>query len=373
WKARRRMAEIICPPRRGEISPSADKKINRDFVQRKFKKDDLTIKVVDGEIVRKTLDPSFVAGGHGLIYPWYIPKQEIWLDGRIDRKELKYILAHEKHEYRLMQKGSDYNKAHDRACVIEKELRAKNGVAFYPKKNPIDPLHFIKIGNGKKRILITSGIHGDERSGPYTLIKFLLEKQNIKNLNADIIPLINPSGFEKETRENKNGKDPNRWFSDKSQKNEPQECKILKKFFSARGVRPRPIRLRRRSAFGGKKPYELLVSLHEDPDRKEFYLYSTGLNLKFAIIQKIFKTVKKFGIKLYTGMDTTNPRDLVKNFVKNGYVSVKWNNIVPTLEEYLSRNKIVKRVLTIEVPGKLPLDKKIELTQSILKTVMKNI
>lgn len=341
WRARRKTAEILC------------KKGAGNFVTKKFKKGRQIIKIVDGEIVRKVFDPSFVAGGHGLIYPWYIPKNEIWLDGKFDPKELKYILAHEESEYRLMLRGWNYNEAHKKACVIEKELRAKDGVAFYPKKNPIAPLHFIKIGRGPKRILITSGIHGDERSGPYALIKFLLGRKNLRNLNADVVPLINPTGFKKRTRKDANGKDLNRWFFDKTRKGEPKECRILKNF-------TRKI----------KRPYELLVSLHEDPDRKEFYLYSTGFSQESAIIRKIFNCVKKSGVILYTGMDTTDPRDLTKNFVENGYASVEWNDPAPTFEEYLSRRRKVKKVITLEIPGKLLLDKKINLVIEILERVL---
>ena len=341
WMARRKIAKMLC------------KKSGKNCVLKKFKKRDLTVRVVDGGIVRQTLDPSFVAGGHGLIYPWYIPKNEIWLDGKLDSRELKYILAHEELEYRLMKKGQGYNKAHEAACVVEKELRAENGISHYPKINPTEPLPFIQIRGGRKKVLITSGIHGDEPSGPYAIAKFLLKEkllQKIKQkLSADIIPLINPEGFRRRKRKNGKNQDINRYFFDKSRKNEPKEAKTLKKFF--RNV---------------KEPYDLMISLHEDPGRKNFYLYDTQNGKNSEIVENIFRVVKKHGIRLYTGLDS----QAWKNKIQNGYVEVKPKSGLPTLEECLSRNGKVKKALTLEIPGRFVLDKKINLVIEILETIL---
>lgn len=99
------------------------------FIIRKECKDGLTIKYVEGSIVRKYIDPKFVLGGHDLVYN-YIPKDEIWIDSRQGNKEIKYTLLHEIHERNLMKKGMDYNSAHDFALAAEKYERRKDGAIY---------------------------------------------------------------------------------------------------------------------------------------------------------------------------------------------------------------------------------------------------
>jgi len=88
------------------------------------------IRLVDGEAVRRFYDPWFVLGGHSLVYD-YIPKGEIWIDYRSDRREWPYTIAHEMHEYSLMKKGELYDNAHDFALVVEKRIRRADGVKFW--------------------------------------------------------------------------------------------------------------------------------------------------------------------------------------------------------------------------------------------------
>lgn len=82
----------------------------------------LVIRYVRGELVRQHLDPSFIFGGHDLVYK-YIPKNEIWIDVRQDPREVKYTLMHELHERARMAKGWTYDKAHKSATDVE--LRAR--------------------------------------------------------------------------------------------------------------------------------------------------------------------------------------------------------------------------------------------------------
>ncbi|MBI2668763.1 hypothetical protein HYX14_02890 [Candidatus Woesearchaeota archaeon] len=85
---------------------------------------------VRGEIIRKYLDPEFILGGHGYVYP-YIPKNQIWIDAVMGKKEYRYTLIHELHERKLMKKGTDYDNAHDYALVAEKQARRKDGARYF--------------------------------------------------------------------------------------------------------------------------------------------------------------------------------------------------------------------------------------------------
>lgn len=73
-----------------------------------------------------------------------------------------------------------------------------------------------------KKILITSGVHGEEKGAVYGLmnfVKILMDsvpssaKIILNTFDVDIIPCVNPWGFNNETRENYNGVNLNRNFS----------------------------------------------------------------------------------------------------------------------------------------------------------------
>lgn len=73
------------------------------------------------------------------------------------------------------------------------------------------------------RILITSGVHGDEKGAPYSLLKLLeimldqtnnsLLREAFHNINIDFIPCVNPWGYDNWVRENARGVNLNRNFS----------------------------------------------------------------------------------------------------------------------------------------------------------------
>ncbi|MEK7158954.1 MAG: hypothetical protein AAB575_03515 [Patescibacteria group bacterium] len=114
---------------RTQTNSTAQKKIKRKIIK---KEKNLTIYLVDGARVRKTLDPSFCFGGHWKVYK-YIPKNEIWIDNATLPKERKYVIVHETYELKLMKKGMNYNNAHDFATAAEKSARRNDGVAHYLK------------------------------------------------------------------------------------------------------------------------------------------------------------------------------------------------------------------------------------------------
>jgi hypothetical protein len=90
---------------------------------------DPAIVLVDGSLVRRYLDPDFIFGGHGYVYS-YIPKDEIWLDKRMERAEIPYIEHHERVERDLMEQGATYDEAHDVATASDKRLRRHAGNSY---------------------------------------------------------------------------------------------------------------------------------------------------------------------------------------------------------------------------------------------------
>lgn len=82
----------------------------------------LKIWVVRGEIVRDLFFIDFTEGGHDKVYH-FIPRNEVWIDDDLGRKEIKFVLLHELHERKLMAKGMDYDSAHHLASKIEYQHR----------------------------------------------------------------------------------------------------------------------------------------------------------------------------------------------------------------------------------------------------------
>lgn len=110
------LAERKGPPSRFEL---------REITARPSRREgDLLIRYVRGEKVRRWWDVWFVFGGHDLIYPSYIPENEVWIDIRQDPREIKYTLHHELHERQNMAKGMSYPKAHDKATASEQKQRS---------------------------------------------------------------------------------------------------------------------------------------------------------------------------------------------------------------------------------------------------------
>ena len=111
------------------------------FILRREYRHPLTICTVNGAIVRKHIDPDFVLGGHDLVYS-YIPKNEVWIDGKMILREQPIVLAHEVEERTRMERDKlIYEISHEFATVMERVLRRKYGGAFPGEWNyPFDEL-----------------------------------------------------------------------------------------------------------------------------------------------------------------------------------------------------------------------------------------
>jgi hypothetical protein len=77
---------------------------------------------VNGRLVRSVFDIDFTEGGHDHVYE-FVPKNEIWIDDDCHEDENSFVLFHEMHERNLMEKGMDYDTAHDDSSRLEKHYR----------------------------------------------------------------------------------------------------------------------------------------------------------------------------------------------------------------------------------------------------------
>jgi len=74
----------------------------------------LVVWLVDGKVIRDSLDTDFMGGGHHERYQW-IPEGEVWLEAGLDPMDIKFLLLHELCERAHMINGMEYEEAHARA------------------------------------------------------------------------------------------------------------------------------------------------------------------------------------------------------------------------------------------------------------------
>jgi hypothetical protein len=81
------------------------------------KREDLSIWIVDGYMVRKTVYPDFGFSGNDISYH-FIPANEIWIDGQVSCDETEYSIATEMNERKFMAAGKSYDDAYSDAIDI---------------------------------------------------------------------------------------------------------------------------------------------------------------------------------------------------------------------------------------------------------------
>jgi len=105
-----------------KVTEKIIKRIHKKRLLKKYTKN-LRIWIVRGDLVRSLFDLDFNQGGHGLVYP-FIPKNEIWVDDDLYKKETPYVLVHELHERWLMSKGWKYDSGANTGLMSRKEPKS---------------------------------------------------------------------------------------------------------------------------------------------------------------------------------------------------------------------------------------------------------
>jgi hypothetical protein len=87
-------------------------------------RDSISVWIVDGYIVRKTIYPDFGFSGNDLSCH-FIPPKEIWIDGQVSCDETEYSILTELNERKFMKAGKSYDDAFSDAIDIT-QLRREN-------------------------------------------------------------------------------------------------------------------------------------------------------------------------------------------------------------------------------------------------------
>jgi len=102
--------------------------------------------------------------------------------------------------------------------VKEIETIPNHKIIGYTGENKEFPFFMIRAGKGNKKVLISGGVHGDEPAGVFAVIEFF--KNHLKdyenNFEFIAFPCVNPFGIENDRRDNFQGLNLNREFSQKS-------------------------------------------------------------------------------------------------------------------------------------------------------------
>jgi hypothetical protein len=84
----------------------------------------ISIWIVDGYLVRKTIYPDFGFSGNDLAYH-FIPQKEIWIDGQVACEETEYSISVEMMERRLINEGKSYSDSYEAAVETVRKEREK--------------------------------------------------------------------------------------------------------------------------------------------------------------------------------------------------------------------------------------------------------
>jgi predicted deacylase len=194
---------------------------------------------------------------------------------------------------------------------------------------------FVINPTATRTICFVAGLHGNEQGGTYGALEFIKSKSYISETKkVIIIPLANPDGFSKNTRENAKGKDINRHFLEPELKD---ECKLVWECIKDDNV-------------------EMLHTLHEDPDMESFYCYYTHHK---QLAESLRNLAEKY-FQIYGGTG-----DLYGDKIYNGLIPLP-HDVSGTIEDKFLLHCAIPYVTT-ESPGKLPLGLRADFNKNAIK------
>ncbi len=121
----------------------------------------------------------------------------------------------------------------------------------------------------RPRIYLSSGVHGDEPAAPLALLELLERGMFDSRATWFLVPMLNPAGFTRGVRENREGIDLNRDYRN------PTSAEVRA---HVRWLEYQP-------------PFDLSFCLHEDWESTGFYLYELNPLARTSLADPIIKAV----------------------------------------------------------------------------------
>jgi murein peptide amidase A len=249
-------------------------------------------------------------------------------------------------------------------CDEWEKLEESNALSlrrFSLGKNRPDLLRASIGPERKRRVLITAGTHGDEPATPWALLNLVQSGSLDARFGYDIWCCINPSGYEKGTRQNLRGIDINRSFG----KHGSTEAEIIASTIDA-------------------SSYELVLDLHEDFEAQGFYLYEYAAGKNASLGSGVVTAIGEAGYPLQALDDTF---DLGYSQVSvRSLCKLERGRVTPYLERELEyfqdamplgvftmRSGKTPRCLTFESPRSAPLPARLHMHQVAISHALKEL
>jgi hypothetical protein len=231
-------------------------------------------------------------------------------------------------------------------------LSETSPVAWEGFSSPIWMVHVERPGS-TKRALVFAGIHGNEPAGPawaLELVRALAADASLHHdVSFDIVPLLNPWGWSRDVRYNRDGRDINRDFATFT----TQEARAFRDLVE-----------------GGR--YDFSIDHHEDPSGKGFYLYQYAdrdTRPTRAVIAKVRDLA--FPIEQDVSMVILRTRDGLIRAPRWGLWYMK------ATDQLGSANWVrltgIPRVFTVETPTALALEDRVRLHRTAFTSLVGDV
>ncbi len=162
----------------------------------------------------------------------------------------------------------DYSGIADRVSTLGKCSDSEVTIIGTVEDLPVHRLVRQSSSTRTRRVLLTSGVHGDEPAGIEAVLRFFESTPpTYPSFEFVVVPCVNPTGYVRSTRENNRGIDINRSF----EADDEEEVLIIKKLL--KGER-----------------FDCHVDFHEDWEATGFYMYETcesGVGVGPTIIERV--------------------------------------------------------------------------------------
>ena len=204
-----------------------------------------------------------------------------------------------------------------------------------------------------QRVLILGGVHGNEPAGSAWVVEFIAlisgQPLGYGKTAFDIVPLVNPWGWSRNKRFNREGLDINRDFATF----ETQEAGILRQIFS-------------------NGTYDLVIDHHEDPDASGFYLYQYGKR-DATVSREVIARIRGLGypIEQDVRMVILRTRDGLIDAPGWGIRYMRLSRQL-SLTNYL-RLEHSREVYTIETPMHLPIEERLRMHRRAFETIYERV
>jgi len=206
------------------------------------------------------------------------------------------------------------------------------------------------VNSDNTRLLICAGIHGNEPAAVETALQFIEKLSSDENpytsMSIDILPVVNPWGWSRDVRFNREGLDLNRDFVNFAS----QEATIIEAYLE-------------------DKKYDLIIDCHEDPGASGFYLYQYG-NRDQTNSRSVIESVRDFDFPIEQDVN------MVILKTDDGLIDAPlWGLWYMKLTRQLSMANFMrlynsKYVYTVETPTAAPLEKRVEIQLHVLKKLI---